>query len=286
MKRSQITKYVLPLLAMLLISGVYTNAFAKKAKLRLSAQYINVVGTSEMVQVKAKAKGEDGMQAVAHVEIGVYREFEDTSFFITTIHTNADGVAEFDVALDKTTWTDTSAEINYLFEAEAGEWYKSSSKSVTYSKSKLMAKLETIDSMVYITASLIDARTGEPISDEGIKVRVKRLFSPLTIGKDMYYTDEDGTISVPYNDNIPGKNKVLVFEIVLQESDMYGTVIYELKTDLGAPVVMKSTFDQRTMWSPRAKTPYWLLIFPNLIIFGIWFTIVKLVYNLFKISKS
>jgi hypothetical protein len=55
---------------------------------------------------------------------------------------------------------------------------------------------------------------------------------------------------------------------------------------IGVPIVDESTFDERTMWSPRSKTPLFLLIFPNLIILGIWGLIIYLILNLFKLKKS
>jgi hypothetical protein len=55
---------------------------------------------------------------------------------------------------------------------------------------------------------------------------------------------------------------------------------------VGSLIVDESTFDQRKMWSSRDKTPIFLLIFPNILIFGMLGLIVYLTLNLFKISKS
>jgi hypothetical protein len=112
------------------------------------------------------------------------------------------------------------------------------------------------------------------------------LFNPLRIGEEFNNTDEDGRIMVPIEQGIPGVDGNLTFEVVLNESDDFGTVKAMVIGHVGVPIVDESTFDQRTMWSPRNKTPIFLLIFPNLLIIGIWGLIVYLILNLFKLSKS
>ena len=112
------------------------------------------------------------------------------------------------------------------------------------------------------------------------------MFRSLSIGEDSYNTDQDGTILVPVEEGIPGVDGNLTFEVVLEDSDDYGTVKALVHAPIGVPVVNESTFDERTMWSPRTKTPYFLLIFPNLVIFTMWSFIIYLIINLFKIQKS
>ena len=137
-----------------------------------------------------------------------------------------------------------------------------------------------------MTATLIDVNTNSPIVDESLTVQVQRLFRPLRIGEEFNFTDDEGSIIVPIENDIPGVDGNLTFEVVLYESDDYGTVKALVSSPIGIPIIDESTFDQRTMWSPRNKTPIFLLIFPNLLIIGIWGLIVYLTLNLFKLSKS
>ncbi|VAW18293.1 hypothetical protein MNBD_BACTEROID04-89, partial [hydrothermal vent metagenome] len=95
-----------------------------------------------------------------------------------------------------------------------------------------------------------------------------------------------GAILVPVEEGIPGIDGNLTFEVVLNDSDDFGTVKAIVEAPIGVPIVDESTFDQRTMWSPRNKTPLFLLILPNLLIFSIWGLIIYLITNLFKITKS
>ena len=74
--------------------------------------------------------------------------------------------------------------------------------------------------------------------------------------------------------------------MVLNDSAEFGTVKAIVNAPVGIPIVDESTFDERTMWSPRSKTPFFLLILPNLLTLGIWGFIIYLINNLFKINKS
>ena len=57
--------------------------------------------------------------------------------------------------------------------------------------------------------------------------------------------------------------------------------VVAVNAPVGIPIVDESTFDERTMWSPRSKTPFFLLILPNLLTLGIWGFIIYLINNLF-----
>ena len=109
---------------------------------------------------------------------------------------------------------------------------------------------------------------------------------PLQIGDEFNNTYDDGTILVPIEEEIPGVDGNLTFEVVLKDNDDYGTVKALINSSIGVPIIDESTFDKRTMWSPRNKTPLFLLIFPNILIFGIWSILIFLLINLYKITKS
>jgi hypothetical protein len=149
-----------------------------------------------------------------------------------------------------------------------------------------LAKLIIKDSINYISGTLKDAATDSILSDRFLNVQLQRLFRPLRIGEEFNSTDENGTIIVPIEEGMPGVDGILTFEVVLQDSDDYGTVKAMIKAPIGTPIMDESTFDERTMWSPRNKTPLFLLIFPNLLILGIWGIIVYLILNLVKLKNS
>jgi len=148
----------------------------------------------------------------------------------------------------------------------------------------LAAKLITKKDSYYIEATLTNAKN-EPVKDAELKVQLQRLFAPLAVGKEIYFTDENGIINVPITEKMPGVNGKLNYEVVLDDSDAFGTIKSILPTNIGKPIKDLSTFDQRTMWSPPSKAPWFNIIIPNLLILGIWGYLVVLVVNLYRISK-
>jgi hypothetical protein len=287
MKSTKITLKLVSVIVLILASAGSQKLMAeKKAKLRLSVSYVKVMGQSSAITIIAKAKNEDGMQLVKDVSLSVYREFSDTSIFVSKLSTNEEGVVVFDLSMDTTSYEDTSqVGREYLIKAKPGDWYKAAKKKIAFIECDLNAELVEEDSTRMIRAVLTNKMTGEPISEEDLMLRVSRLFNPLQVGEDSYSTDENGEVEIEYDDNIPAL-KELVFEILLNDHDEYGTVICQLASDWGVKPEIKSTFDERTMWSPRSKTPLYLLIWPNLIIFGVWFVLLKLMFNLYKIKSQ
>ena len=131
----------------------------------------------------------------------------------------------------------------------------------------------------------------DPVTDSALvniplRIELQRLLRSLKIGELSYESDTEGIILVPLDDDYPGVDGKLIFEVILFENELYGTVKDLVTTDIGVPIKDESRYDDRTMWSSRDKTPVFLLIFPNLIIAGIWGLIFYLTYNLFKIYKS
>ena len=177
---------------------------------------------------------------------------------------------------------DSSSTYNMQFYFKGNDSFKKAKKNISFKDVNIKAKVITKDSINYMTATLIDVNTNSPIVDESLTVQVQRLFRPLRIGEEFNFTDDEGSIIVPIENDIPGVDGNLTFEVVLNESDDYGTVKALVSSPIGIPIIDESTFDQRTMWSPRNKTPIFLLIFPNLLIFGIWGLIVYLIIIVLK----
>jgi len=159
-------------------------------------------------------------------------------------------------------------------------------KSIAFKQATLDAYLSKEDDLSYLKATLTDDYTGVAVADVPLKVQVQRLFRPMRIGDEFYMTDASGSIRVPVESGIPGINGKLTLEVVLTDNDNYGTLKAMVEAPLGVPITDQSSFDQRTMWGPPSKTPLFLLTFPNLMILGIWGTIVLLFVNLYKIYKS
>jgi len=279
----------------LLLIGIFLSATGfndlyaqdtKKNKVRLKADYVKIMDGKSYVNITATSKIDKKNVEVSNIEIGIFNEIDDEKIKIGNTTTNMHGKSKFVIKDLKALKPDSTNTYNLVISFNGNDGFKKSKKTLSFKDAVIKAKLINKDSINYITATLIDKSTDSIIAGESLDVQVQRLFRPLRIGKEFNNTDENGTILVPVEKGIPGVDGNLIFEVVLNDHDDFGTVKALVNASIGTPIVDESTFDQRKMWSPRNKTPLFLLIFPNILIFGMWGLIVYLFINLFKIAKS
>jgi hypothetical protein len=257
-----------------------------KIKARVSVRYTKIMNQESFINIEAKYKGENGIEPATQVEFRVYQRIaEDSLLHLGTTTTNQNGVVRFLLTNHPDSIASLSSDFTFIVKIENDLKFSDAETTLSFSDANLVAVLETVDSVNQITATLTDA-TGHPVAGQPLSVQLQRMFGPLSIGEESYETDENGAITVPIEEPMPGINGVLTFEVVLSESDEYGTVKAIIDAPIGLPIADHSTFDKRTMWSPPSKTPYYLLIFPNLIILGVWVPILILIVNLIRISKA
>lgn len=266
---------------------MFTTAYGQgdKIKARVSVQYNKVMNQESFISISAKYKGEEGIEPAPGLTFHVYQKnLEDSLLHLGQTKTNASGIAKFILDKNQQSGSGQSA-LAFVIKIENDPKFSDSENELTVLNANLSAHLETVDSVNQITATLTDA-SGAPLQGQPLRVQLQRMYAPLLIGEESYETDESGSITVPIEEVMPGLDGMLTFEVVLNESDEYGTVKALVTAPIGTPIVDQSTFDKRTMWSPPSKTPYYLLIFPNLIILGVWVPILMLIINLFRISRA
>jgi len=278
------------LVFVVLIIFNFQNVYAqegKKNSVRLKADYIKIMDSTSYFNIKAFARIDKENVDVANIDLLVYSVQNDEEIELGTVTTNMHGECKFfmkDLGTFPTDSTTNAYNFNIAF--KGNDAFKRTSKDISFKDASILAEFVVQDSLNYVSAILKETVTDSVLSDQILNVQVQRLFRPLKIGEEFNTTDENGTILVNIPDGIPGVDGNLIVEVVLADSEDYGTVKALVNAPVGIPIVDESTFDKRTMWSPRNKTPIFLLIFPNLLIFGIWGLILYLFINLFKISKS
>ncbi|WP_370477782.1 hypothetical protein [Tamlana flava] len=258
----------------------------KKHTVRLKMDYTKIMDSVSYLYIKAFSRVDRENIDVPNIDLTVYNEIDNETIELGSVKTNVSGECKFVLKNFNTITSDSSSNFNLQVKFNGNELYKKASKSISFRDASIETNLITKDSVNYVRAILKDSETDSVLSDQLVQVQVQRLFKPLKIGKEFNMTDENGTILVPVDSDIPGINGQLIIEVILADNDDYGTVKALVNAPIGTPIIEESTFDNRTMWSTRNKTPLFLLIFPNLLIFGIWGIIVYLLVNLFKISKS
>ena len=258
----------------------------EKNRTRIAVEYVKIMNAEVFFNIKVGARVNKKSVRISNIELTVSNEFEDEELELGKVITNMDGESRFVLKSLDAIRPDSTNSYTVVVSFKGNDLYKQASKSISFKDANIQANLVTKDSVNYMVATLQDVGTHSPIPDQNLQIQVQRLFRPLELGDLFNKTDEDGSIQVPIEDNIPGVDGNLTLEVVLLEHDEYGTIKAIVNAPIGVPFKDESTFDQRTMWSPRNKTPLFLLIFPNLITLGIWGFIVYLILNLFKIVKS
>ncbi len=285
MKANLISKYALLIFlgSFLMIISTQVNG-QDKHKAKLSVDYEKIMGESTVILINVKYKPEKKYEAATNLNLTIYQEVSEDSLVLKgNVTTNNTGHAEY--SIDPTSFlSDSLYTYRYVVKIEDDENFKDAKKAIKFIDVNLVAEAIVEDSVHYISATLTDA-TGTAIEGAKLEVKVHRLFAPLTIGESSYKTDDNGSILVPVEDPLPGVDGILTFE-VMSDSRSYGIAKIIFDAPIGKVVTDQSTFDKRTMWSPPRNTPYFLLIFPNLLILGIWAIILLLVSNLYKIYKS
>lgn len=266
-----------------------TSGFSQeveKAKVRLKADYVKIMGGEVYFNINASAKVNDENIQVPDLDLTIFNEIGDEKIEIGEIKTDVNGEGKFVLEGLNSIKPDSTNTYNVSISFKGNDSFSRASKSLSFRDAAIEAKLIKEDSLNYISATLKDNSTDSLIVGALLRVQVQRLFSPLRIGEEYNITDDDGMVVVSIPEGIPGEDGNLIVEVVLSESDDFGTVKALVQAPVGAVKVDESTFDQRSMWSPRNKTPLFMLIFPNLLILGIWGFIIYLIINLFKIAKS
>jgi len=284
MKNNNYIKQTIVLICVLFFgfSSFQTLAKTKPIKARLIVQYVkdNTVNT---LTISGKYKEEKIYMPAKGFELKVFSIVENDSLvFLGNVTLNNSGKATFNV--------DKAFEIsqeNYQFKIEyaGSDKFKKVSKTIEIKIANLSAKLINDEENYSIEATLTNS-LGEPLPETALNVQLKRLFSPIAVGSGFYFTDENGIIVAPIESIMPGIDGKLDYEVLLKDSDDYGTIKTVVNTTIGKPIVDESTFDERTMWSPPLKAPLVVLVVPNILIFGIWSILFILIFNLFRISKN
>jgi len=281
--------FFLAVMGMFLLSISFNNLSAqetKKHRVRIRTDYVKIMDGEVYFDIKTNSRINKRNVNIANIELFVTNEYDDQVIELGRVRTNMDGENRLTLKSLSAIKPDTTNTYNITVHFKGNDTLKSVSKSINFKDAIIDANLIKKDSVNYIIATLKDKNSNSVIVGESLDVQIQRLFRPLKIGEEFNNTDENGSILVPIEDGIPGVNGILTFEVVLNESDDYGTVKDLISAPVGIPVVDESTFDDRTMWSPRSKTPLYLLIIPNFLTLGMWIIIIYLIMNLFKIVKS
>jgi hypothetical protein len=257
----------------------------------LSVRYFLPENKMPYVEVSTKMKLGRKFESLKGIPVKIYFNEASENNLLGKIITSSNG--EGRVALPpsfKATW-DSLKEFKFVAVSDSSAGVKSLSGDVTIKKAILDIDTISSEGIRTVTGQLKEKKGNEwvPVKEIEMKLGIKRMQGNLTAGDaETYTSDSSGIASAEFkHDSMPGDergNLILVARV--EDNDNYGNLIVEKSVPWGKAVKSdNSFFDQRTLWSTRLRTPFWLLFMAYSIVIGVWGTIIYLVMQIIKIKK-
>jgi hypothetical protein len=158
-------------------------------------------------------------------------------------------------------------------------------------KAKITLDTVNADGVRSIVATVFKLENNKwiPAKDVELKVGIQRHGGVLPAGdEETYTTDSSGSVTAEFKkNNLPGDPKGnITLTAKADENEFFGNLIIEKPVNWGlATKIDNQFFEQRTLWTTRFKTPYWLLFMAYSIIIGVWGTLFYLIRQIIKIKK-
>jgi hypothetical protein len=290
MKRLKNYKIPLLLAAFIISYAAYTqDSIAKQPVLDVS--YFSYDNHIPYVHVMARLKQGRKFEPVKGVILKVYLDSVSSSLLMTDkAVTDETGKAEAVMPASLQTEWNASANHKFIAEASGVKEFEGERAEAEITKARLLIDTATGSETKNVIATFTALENGEwiPVKDVDIKIAVKRMGGTLTIGEEATYaTDSSGTVAAEFKrDSIPGDaNGNIVLIATVEDNDKYGNLSVEKTAKWGAPFTYHSTFNERSLFASRNKTPVWLLFMAYFIIGIVWGTLIYLVFQIFKIKK-
>jgi hypothetical protein len=168
-------------------------------------------------------------------------------------------------------------------EAAAGEL------EITKARIKIDTASEEGVKRLTVTVSKYEGGSWIPAADVEMKLGIRRMGGILPAADEATYTtDSSGTVVVELKkDSMPGDARGnIMLAARVEDNDQLGNLSAEQIAPWGIPTQVRNDFfEQRTLWSTRFRTPFWLLLMAYGIVLGVWGTLIYLVFQLIKIRR-
>ena len=277
------------MLALSLLSAhAHLSQDEEKAKVRISLNYFKIAQDSSYLTVKVLTREDRKYVPVPGLIINLFLNEQTKLGMLGNITTDDRGSGTFILPDKFYSALDTLATFEFYARLKSDPAFED--KTAILEIKDAYMSISYKDSLKQITVKLMERDSAGleiPVEGADIKFYVKRLFSLLPLGDDNIYTDEEGEVTFEFPTDLPGDTlKNLEVVIKVEDDENYGNIIVSKSLPWGSDLlIVEDTFDQRTMWSSRDKTPLYLLIWPNLILLAVWGVIFYLVWQLVRINR-
>jgi len=261
----------------------------EKGTINLGLTYHQLNSDLPVIKVSAKTKKEKKFQPVEGAEINLFFNTETSRGFIGRIKTNSHGAGSLTLPERFKSQWDSLNSFKFIGTLTQNDLFEDQSTELEISKAKIELTLDEADSVRTIHAKVVAFQdTGWVAQPETeIKLVVRGLMSDLNATEEeTFTTDENGEASAEFVLSMPGDTKGdIIIGAKIVDHEVFGNVVTAKSVKWGLPLVPDNSFEKRTLWATRDKTPIWLLVFPNLIIVSVWGIIFFLIYQILRLIK-
>ena len=290
----QMPTYKIKFLHLLLFLAVTTCVVAQDSTVNspsVNVRYFVKDNNVQYITVQSRIKEGRKFNPLPKREVQLYLDSADNTNLIAKIITDKKGEGSCTLPPSlKDKWNNSNKHsFIAVLKGEKGEEEITSTLEIT--KAKIVIDTANADGTRSVNVKVLYADNNEwlPAKDVEMKVGVDRSGSVLSAGDEATYTtDSTGIVNVEFKKlNLPGDktgNFMLVAKV--EDNEQYGNLIIEKSVPWGTATKVDNTFfDQRTLWTTRFRTPFWLLLMAYSIVIGVWGTIIYLVMQIVKIKK-
>jgi len=287
-----ISKYfgMLALMLVLFGSTVVFAQGADKSNITIDIAYYVLNNRVPYLVITTKTKVEKKFIPVENMSVKVFMDKDSSGNMLGSIgevKTNYKGKAV--VMLPPSMKSNWDALERHSFFATSAETKKYGSADGELTISKARISIDTADDRnIKVIVTQLKNKEWIPVKGVEVKIGIKRFDSYLPVGDEpTYTTDSLGVATAEFKKNkMPGdKTGNIILVARIEENDQFGNITAEKQAPWGANYVYTTTYGERTLWSTRLRTPFWLLVLAYSIFLSVWGTLIYLIVLLLKIRK-
>jgi len=282
------------ILITLLLAAIICNAQDstgnEKKELQLNVSYYHPQNNVPYLLVTTKTKVERKFIGVKDLKVNVYLGDVTDSNLIQSFQSNTTGEERIYLPMSfKEVW-DAASSFTFFAVAPANNEFDETKGEVQVTKAKIEIDTSRTDETKNVIVNITQLQNGEwvPAKEVDLKIAVMRSLGNLPIGdEETYTTDSTGSVTAEFKrDSLFGDNKGNFILIArTEDNENFGNLFAEKIVNWGTAPVIDDSFDYRSLWATRSKTPIWLLGLAGSIIAGVWGTLIYLILQLIKIRK-
>lgn len=278
-----IISFVLCFMPLLTFAHIEDRANLKISETEIIINYENQ-GGNKTLSLKLISETDDGSIPLINTGVVLYYLHEDQNIKITDLITGSDGIVEYILKDDNSSYKNEEGIITWIVRYEGNENFESSETSLEIIDVEMKIRFSEIDSVKSIVTSVFELDSNnerKPSEELDVYFFTPSLFGLLPIGEGWV---ENGECIMEFPTDIPGDetgNLNIIAKIL--ENELYGDVISENNINWGKKLEIPE-ISHRELWT--SDPPIWMMLALLFLLTAVWSHYYFVFYKLNKIRKT